>query len=57
VLPNVWPFIFDIPENCLVININEIFNLVFPNDYWNWSVEFSDEMYLKGYLAGEKCKD
>lgn len=55
-LPNVFPFVFDIPENCEVIHINEIFNLVFPNDYWCWNLEYSDSMYLKGYCAGEKSK-
>ena len=57
VLPNVWPFVFDVPESCTVIHINEIYNFTFPNDYWSWSPEFSDDMYLKGYLAGEKVKD
>jgi hypothetical protein len=56
VLPNVWPFVFNIPPNCTVLNINEVFGLTFPNDYWNWSTEFSDDMFLKGYLAGEKLK-
>lgn len=24
---------------------------MFPRDYWLWSEFWSDEMYLKGYLA------
>lgn len=56
VLPNVWPFVFDIPDKCTVLNINEVFNLVFPNDYWCWRTEFADDMFIKGYCAGEKLK-
>jgi hypothetical protein len=56
-LPNVWPFVFNVPDNCTILNIHEVFSLTFPNDYWNWSTEFSDDMFLKGYLAGEKPKE
>ena len=47
----------NLPNNCTMLNIHEVFGLTFPNDYWSWSAEFSDEMFLKGYLAGEKLKD
>ena len=55
VLPEIMYFSY--PKNCKTLNINEQFGLVFPNDYWNWSTEFCDEMYLKGYLAGVNLKD
>ncbi len=56
---NVLPDIFylSIPENCIMLNIHEVYGLHFPNDYWSWSAEFSDDMFLKGYLAGEKLKE
>ena len=56
---NVLPVIFyqSIPENCIMLNIHDVYGLKFPNDYWSWSVEFSDDMFLKGYLAGEKLKE
>ncbi len=50
-------FYLSIPENCIMLNIHEVYGLTFPNDYWSWSVEFSDDMFLKGYLAGEKLKE
>ena len=52
----MWPFVFDIPDKCTVLNINEVFNLVFPNDYWCLRTEFADDMFIKGYCAGEKLK-
>ena len=51
-LPEI--FYQNIPENCVILHIHKEFDLTFPNDYWCWSVEFSDDMYLKGYLAGKK---
>jgi hypothetical protein len=56
---NVLPefFYLNIPPNCTIINIHKEFDLTFPNDYWNWNSEFCDNMYLKGYVAGEKLKD
>ena len=55
---NVLPefFYFDYPDNCTTLHIHKEFKLHFPNDYWNWNPEFCDEMYLKGYIAGEKFK-
>lgn len=57
VLPNRWPFVRNQPDNIKFLNIYESYDLNFPMDYWLWKETWSDEMFLKGYLAGVKMKD
>lgn len=45
-------FYLSYPPNTDTIHIHKEFNLTFPNDYWSWNVEFCDDLYLKGYIAG-----
>ena len=37
ILPDYWPFTCKDPPNCITLNINKHFNLIFPLDYWIWS--------------------
>lgn len=49
-----WPIVKEMPKNIVFMNIQEEYNLKFPIDYFPWKEEWSDEMFLKGYLSGIK---
>jgi hypothetical protein len=52
-----WPFVRDDVKNCQILNITENYNVIFPIDYFLWSADWADDMYLKGYLAGIENKN
>ena len=56
VLPDNWLFTGTIPDNTFKINMHEGGDVNFPTDYWLWSEEWADMMFLKGYLAAQKQK-
>ncbi|KAL4494985.1 hypothetical protein ABPG72_015685 [Tetrahymena utriculariae] len=51
VLPEFCNLIQKMPKNISILNITSKSDVLFPRDYWLWSEYWSDEMYLKGYLA------
>ena len=52
-----WPIVKKWPKNLTMIDIHKEYALQFPLDYYPWKETWSDEMFLKGYLAGIKGKD
>ena len=52
-----WPVVKEWPKNLTMLNIQNEFELKFPMDYFPWKETWSDEMFLKGYLAGIKGRE
>jgi len=51
VLPEFCNFMQKTPSNIAILNITQKSDVSFPIDFWLWSEHWSDEMFLKGYLA------
>lgn len=53
-MPKVCNFFANLrkePKNLTIFNITDGQGVIFPRDYYIWSEEWNDEMFLKGYFS------